>query len=351
LRKVAIMEWGGAIGEVDVPTPAPVGAEVLVKVEACGVCHSDVHIWDGFFDLGEGRKWEMEGRVSLPFSPGHEIVGTVEALGPEARGVKVGESYVVYPWIGCGACARCVSGEELSCDNPRSIGVRRDGGYADHVIVPDARYLVAYDGLPKELACTYACSGITAYSALKKVPPLEPADWLAIIGVGGVGLAGVQLAESVVGSRVIAADIDPAKRAHALKAGAEKAVDNGGEKAVKEILRETDGGAAAAIDFVGSPETVKYAIDCVRRGGHVVVVGLFGGAMTLSTMIFPNKLLTVTGSYVGTLDDLREVIALAQQGKLSPIPITPVPAVKAGDALRDLKTGGKVVGRVVLVHG
>jgi D-arabinose 1-dehydrogenase-like Zn-dependent alcohol dehydrogenase len=348
VHQIAILEWGGAVGEVDAETPAPSGEEVLVKVEVCGVCHSDVHIWDGYFDLGEGKKWEM--RAPLPFSPGHEIVGTVAALGPEAKGTEVGKSYVVYPWIGCGECARCIGGEELLCDNPRSLGVRRDGGYADHVIVPHARYLVPYDGIAKELACTYACSGITAYSALKKVPPLKPDDWLAIIGVGGVGLAAVQMAKTVVGAQVVVADLDLAKREHALTSGAEKAVDNGADGAVKAMQRETDGGAAAAIDFVGSPETVKFAIDSVRRGGVVVVVGLFGGAITLSIMNFPGKLVTITGSYVGTLDDLKEVIGLAQAGKLAPIPITPVPAAKAGDALRDLKQGGKVVGRVVLVH-
>ena len=347
---MAIMEWGGRVGAIDVPTPEPVGQEVLVKVEVCGVCHSDVHIWDGYFDLGEGRRWEMERTVSLPFSPGHEIVGTVVALGPDAKGVEIGASAVVYPWIGCGECARCAAGEELLCDSSRSLGVRRGGGFADHVIVPHSRYLVSYDGLPRELACTYACSGITAYSALKKVPALGPDDWLAIVGVGGVGLAAVQLAKTVVGSHVIAADIDPAKRAAALKAGAHKAIDNGSEDAQAEAARETGGGPAAAVDFVGSPQTVRYAIDMVRRGGHVVIVGLFGGAVSLPTMTFPSKQVTVTGSFVGTLDDLKEVIGLAQAGKLAPIPVTPVPASQAGNALRDLKEGGKVIGRVVLVH-
>ncbi len=351
MRQIAIMEWGGRLDEIEAPTPEPAGEEVLVKVEVCGVCHSDVHIWDGYFDLGNGRRWEMARSVSLPFSPGHEIVGTVVALGPDAKGVEVGASAVVYPWIGCGQCRRCTAGEELLCDSSRSLGVRRCGGYADHVIVPHPRYLVPYDGLLRELACTYACSGITAYSALKKVAGLQPDDWLAIVGVGGVGLSAVQLANAVTKSRVIAADIDPAKRAAAVKAGAEKAIDNRSESAVADATRETDGGAAAAIDFVGSPETVQYAIDIVRRGGHVVVVGLFGGAITLPTMIFPSKLVTVTGSFVGTLDDLKEVIGLAQAGKLAPIPVTSVPARQAGEALRDLKAGGKVIGRVVLVHG
>ncbi len=350
MRQIAIMEWGGEVGEISAPTPEPTGTEVLVRVETCGVCHSDVHIWDGYFDLGGGRKWEMSSAVDLPFSPGHEIVGSIAATGPDASGVEIGGSYVVYPWIGCGRCSRCTGDEELLCDSPASLGVRRTGGFADHVVVPHPRYLVPYDGLAKELACTYACSGITAYSALKKTQHLKADDWLAIIGVGGVGLSAVQLADAVVGSRVVAADIDPAKRAHALTAGAEAALDNGSENAVKEAKRATGGGPAAAIDFVGSPATFEYATNIVRRGGLVVVVGLFGGEVTLPTMTFPNKLLTITGSYVGTLDDLKAVIALAQAGKLAPIPVTPVPAEKAGEALSDLKQGGKVVGRVVLVH-
>jgi D-arabinose 1-dehydrogenase-like Zn-dependent alcohol dehydrogenase len=350
LRKIAITQWAGPVGEIAAPTPEPAGQDVLVKVEVCGVCHSDVHIWDGYFDLGEGRRWEMARAVSLPFSPGHEIVGTVVALGADAEGAEVGKSYVVYPWIGCGACARCEGDDELLCDEPRSIGVRRDGGYADHVIVPNARYLVPYDGIPRELACTYACSGITAYSALRKLPPLRADDWLAIIGAGGVGLSAVQLAKTVVGARVAAADVDPTKRAAALKAGADKAIDNAADEAVKEAMRETDGGPAAVVDFVGSPETVRYAVDIVRRGGFVVVVGLYGGAVTLPTLSFPSKLVTVTGSYVGTLDELKEVIDLAQSGKLAPIPVTPVPAGQAGEALQNLKAGGKIVGRVVLVH-
>lgn len=350
MRQIAILEWGGRIGTVDAPTPQPVGTEVLVKVEACGVCHSDVHIWDGFFDLGGGRKWEMSASVDLPFSPGHEIVGRVAELGPDARDVALGESYVVYPWLGCGECDRCTEGEERMCDRPAALGVRCNGGFADHVVVPHGRYLVPYGDLPKALACTYACSGITAYSALKKAAGLKPEDWLAVIGVGGVGLSAVQLARSVVGARVIVADIDPAKRAHALKAGAELAVDNGAPGAAKEMIGRTAGGAAAAIDFVGSPETVRYAVDSVRRGGLVIVVGLFGGEVRLPTMTFPSKMVTITGSYVGTLNDLQEVIALAQAGKLAPIPVTTVHADKAGDALQQLKDGGKVVGRTVLVH-
>ena len=350
MRQIAILEWGGAVGAVDRPTPEPSGAEVLVKVEVCGVCHSDVHIWDGFLDLGNGRKWEFTKRLHLPFPPGHEIVGTVVAMGPAASGVEIGQSYVVYPWIGCGDCARCTGGEEILCDRPQSLGVRKPGGYADHVIVPHARYLVEYGALPKELACTYACSGITAYSALSKVPPLGADDWLAVIGAGGVGLSAVELAKAVSGARVIVADIDPKKREEALKAGAAAAVDNGAADGAAEAARLTDGGAAAAIDFVGSPKSLQYAIDIVRRGGLVVVVGLFGGAIDLPTATFPNHMLTITGSYVGTLDDLKAVIRLAQDGALAPIPVTRIPAAKAGDALSDLKQGGKVVGRVVLAH-
>jgi D-arabinose 1-dehydrogenase-like Zn-dependent alcohol dehydrogenase len=351
MRQIAITEWGKPLEVLERETPRPTGEEVLVEVEVCGVCHSDVHVWDGYFDLGHGRQMNFGARLPLPFSPGHEIVAKVRALGPEAGGVALGQSYVVYPWIGCGTCAACRAGEELLCGASRLIGVRRDGGFADHLIIPHSRYLVPYDGLPRELACTFACSGVTAYSALKKVAGIGSEEWLAVIGTGGVGLNAIQMAGTVVGARVVAADIDAAKREQALASGAHAAIDNDADDAVAGTLSETSGGAAAAIDFVGSPETMKFGIDCLRRGGKLVVVGLFGGAIDLPTITFPSRLLTVQGSFVGTLDEMKEVVALAQAGKIAPIPISTRPASEANAALEDLRQGGRVMGRTVLVHG
>ena len=140
MRAMQIIEWGKPLEMREYPDPEPQGEEVLLRVEAAGVCHSDVHIWDGYFDLGDGRKIPLESRgVQLPFTMGHEIAGEVAALGPHASGVAVGDKVVAYPWIGCGECAVCRKGEELLCLNPRTLGTRRAGGYATHVIVPNAR--------------------------------------------------------------------------------------------------------------------------------------------------------------------------------------------------------------------
>jgi D-arabinose 1-dehydrogenase-like Zn-dependent alcohol dehydrogenase len=328
--------------------PEPRGTEVLVRVRGCGVCHSDVHIWDGYFDLGGGRKAKVgEGESSLPLTPGHEIVGEVAALGPDATGVAPGDRRVVYPWIGCHApdCAECRSGEEHMCSKG-ALGVYRDGGYSSHVLVPHPRYLLAYDGLPDELAATYACSGLTAYGALKKVGRLDPGAKLLIIGAGGVGMAGIRLARHVTGVAPIVADIDPAKRQAALENGAVEAVDPAAEGAARAFVRAT-GGVAAAVDFVGAEPSVRFATGVLRKMGKLVVVGLFGGTFQLPIPYFPFLGLTVQGSQVGSLADLRALIALGQQGSLGAIPYAGRPLAEASQTLHDLKAGS-IVGRVVL---
>jgi D-arabinose 1-dehydrogenase-like Zn-dependent alcohol dehydrogenase len=352
MRAMQIIEWGKPLEARDYPDPEPAGEEVLLRVEAAGVCHSDVHIWDGYFDMGNGRQISLASRgVALPFTMGHEIAGEVVALGPRAAGVAAGDKVVAYPWIGCGECAVCRKGEELLCLNPRTLGARRAGGYATHVLVPHARYLLPYGGVPQALAATYACSGITALSALKKTRGHVGADdHLAIIGAGGVGGSAVHIAPAVVAGKIVVADIDGAKRAHARQMGAVATVDNGAADAVKEVMAVTGGGAAAAIDFVGSPQTMEFGVNILKKGGKLVMVGLFGGALPISTVLFPFKMMTIEGSYVGTLEDLRELIALAEAGKVPPIPIEPRPADAASAALADLKSGGRVRGRVVLRH-
>ena len=139
MRAMQIIEWGKPLEPREYPDPEPKGEEVLLRVEAAGVCHSDVHIWDGYFDLGGERRISLESRgVHLPFTMGHEIAGEVAALGPQASSVTVGDKVVAYPWIGCGECAVCQKGEELLCLNPRTLGTRRAGGYGTHVIVPQS---------------------------------------------------------------------------------------------------------------------------------------------------------------------------------------------------------------------
>lgn len=352
MRAMQIIEWGKPLEARDYADPEPQGEEVLLRVEAAGVCHSDVHIWDGHFDLGDGKHISLESRgVSLPFTMGHEIAGEVAALGPQAAGVKVGDKVVAYPWIGCGQCDVCKAGQELLCNTPRTLGTRVAGGYGSHVIVPSGRYLLPYDGIPQALAATYTCSGITAYSALKKAKEhVGHDDHLVIIGAGGVGGSAVHIAPAMIDGKIIVADIDAQKRAHARQMGAVATIDNAAPDAVRQVMQATNGGAAAAIDFVGAPATMQFGINILRKGGKLVMVGLYGGACPVSTVLFPFKMMTIEGSYVGTLEDLRELLALVQAGKVPPIPIERRPADQASQALADLKSGGKVRGRVVLQH-
>jgi len=172
--------------EEDVPEPK--GGEVLVKILGAGVCHSDIHIWDGEYDLGGGKKLVLKDRgVSLPLVMGHEIAGEVAALGPDAKGVRVGDKVLVYPWLGCGECPICLRDEENLCLKPSSLGVYRAGGYAEYVLAPRAKYCIGLDDLDPAEAAPLACSGVTTYSALRKFGPAIADAPVVIMGAGGLG--------------------------------------------------------------------------------------------------------------------------------------------------------------------
>ena len=332
------------------PTPVPKGREVLVRTTGCGVCHSDVHLHEGSFDLGGGRKVDLARSVGPPRTLGHEIVGEVSALGPDVGSAEaqVGQRRVVFPWIGCQQCALCQAGDEHLCNQPRALGVNRDGGYSSHVLVPDPKYLFAYDGLDDALAATYACSGLTAFGALKKArEALGNGGDLLIIGAGGVGLSGVRMAEAVTGAKPIVADLDKAKWAAARDAGAREIIDPSDGEAGRTLYRLTNGGVAAAIDFVGAAASFTFGFNALRKGGRLIVVGLFGGSAALPVPMIPLKNATVMGSYVGNLDDMRELMALAQSGKVPGLPIATRPLADATEVLASL-AAGKIVGRVVL---
>ena len=147
MKSYKVVEFGKPMQKVEEPTPTPKGTEVVVRITAAGVCHSDVHLWEGYFDMGGGNKYSTAKTMNPPRIMGHEIVGVVEALGPDARGAKVGDKAVVYPWIGCGSCDVCKAGDENMCLKPRFLGVYCDGGYSDELIVPHPRYLLSLDGL------------------------------------------------------------------------------------------------------------------------------------------------------------------------------------------------------------
>jgi alcohol dehydrogenase, propanol-preferring len=326
--------------------PEASGSEVVLRVSSCGLCHSDVHLHEGYFDLGNGQKLDLSRGVAPPRVLGHEIAGTVVAVGPEASGAAVGDRRVVFPWIGCGACAPCKNGHEELCMSPRALGINRDGGFADHVQVPHPRYLFAYDPLPEAQACTYACSGLTAYGALKKCAPLGAADTLLIIGAGGVGLSGVRMAAAALGVKVVVAEIDRSKWDLAREAGAVDCLDPTDTEATKAFMKSS-GGAAAAIDFVGAAATFSYGLSALRKGGKLVCVGLFGGSAPVMPATLPLRAVTITGSYVGSLAEMGELMALARQDTLRPLPVTTRPLAEVNEALAALR-GGAIRGRVVL---
>jgi alcohol dehydrogenase, propanol-preferring len=343
-----VCQCGAPLQRMERPTPTPAGAQVLVRTLAAGICHSDLHIWDGHYDMGSGKKINLLDRgIKLPLTMGHEIVGEVVAVGPDARGVKAGDKRLVYPWIGCGSCKVCKSGEEQLCLAPRFLGVFANGGYSDHVLVPDARYLLDYGNLPPDKVAPLACSGVTTYGALKKLGPTLQREPLVIIGAGGLGLMCLALARSIGSPGAIVVDIDPAKRDAALQAGAKAVVDGKAEDAAKQIMKLTDGGAWSVIDLVGSSSTVKLGVDSVTKGGRVVVVGLFGGDITISTPLFPLKAMAVQGSYVGSLAELKELLALVQRTGVPALPVGTRKFSDADSALGELRSG-KVIGRLVL---
>ena len=328
-------------------TPQPRGTEVLLRVGSCGLCHSDLHLHEGCFDLGNGNKLDLSRGIAPPRVLGHEIAGTVVAAGSAAAGVAAGDRRVVFPWIGCGGCTSCALGREELCLVPRALGVNCDGGFADHVLVPHPRYLFDYDPLPETQACTYACSGLTAYSALKKCAPLGAGGTLLIIGAGGVGLSGVRMAATVLGVAPIVAEIDRGKWDLAREAGAALCLDPNDADAFKAFMKTSGGGAAAVIDFVGAAATFSYGLSALRKGGKLVCVGLFGGATPLMPATLPLRALTITGSYVGSLEEMGEVMALARRGGLPEMPLTTRPLAEVNEALAALRSG-TVRGRAVL---
>ena len=348
MRSFQVCECGAPLHLSERETPEPEGAQVLLKMLAAGVCHSDLHIWDGYYEIGGGKKLMLADRgIKLPLTMGHENVGEVVALGPEAKGVKVGHVRLVNPWMGCGQCKVCQGGEENLCLMPQNVGVFSQGGYATHLLVPHPRHLFDIGNLKPEQAAPLACSGVTAFSALKKVSATLQDEPVVIIGAGGVGLMGVTLARKMGAKEVIVVDIDAGKREAASKAGANKTIDGGTADVVQQIQAATGGGAWAVIDFVGSSATVGLAVSSIIKGGTVVVVGLYGGDITVPTPYLPLRAMTLRGSYVGSQTDMAELLDLVKRAGMPPVPICTRPLDEVNATLNDLRAG-KIVGRVVL---
>ena len=348
MRSFQICTCGEPLQCNEQPTPKPAGTEVLLKVLAAGVCHSDLHLSDGYFDLGGGKKLNIVDRgMKLPVTLGHENVGEVVAFGPDARGVKTGDRRLVYPWMGCGSCGVCKRGDEQLCIKPSSIGVFRPGGYSDHLMVPHPRYLFDIGDIPPERAAPLACSGVTTYSALKKVGSTLTTDPVVIVGAGGLGLMCLALHKAMGGHSAVVVDINVGKRDAAKKAGAAAVIDGGAPDAAKQVIAATGGGAWAVIDLVGSSSTAKIGIDSLIKGGGLILVGLYGGDITMSLPPFPMRAITIQGSYTGSLTETAELIELVKRTGLPPVPVATRRLDEVNAVLSELRAG-KVIGRVVL---
>lgn len=350
MRAMQIEAYGAPLAAHSLPDPVPSGTEVVVRVQACGMCHSDLHIHSGGFNAGGGQTQSIAGSHSLPFTLGHEIEGVIEALGPQAElptGLVLGSRVAVYPWIGCGTCPACMAGRELACTAPRQLGIHRDGGFATHVVVPDGRYLLDCAGLEPGRAGLMMCSGLTAYAALAHTGIAGSDQPLLLIGAGGVGLSALYLARMLGHAAPVVADTSAAARAAARAAGASLVLDPAAPGALEAGLAASAGGFAAAIDFVGTAETAGFAIGSLAKGGTLVMVGLFGGLLTLPILALPVRQLRIIGSMTGTLEQARALLALAAAKGPPPVPLQRRKLAEA-EAARQALAAGEVVGRVVL---
>jgi alcohol dehydrogenase, propanol-preferring len=342
-----VVEWGGPLERRNRATPMPKGTEVLVRLKYCGVCHSDVHIRDGYFDLGGGKRLHMSERgMQPPVTLGHEPFGTIIAAGSDANDAPIGADRLIFPWIGCGACVRCEEGLDNFCMAPNMIGIQRPGGYADHLLVPHPRYLIDASGVDPVWAATLSCSGLSTFSAVSKLQSIPADEWVAVIGAGGLGLSAIGMLRALGHEQIVSIDIDATKLSAAEAAGA-AAVLNSREIDAEQWLKQLTGGALyGAVDFVGSSETANLALSSLRKGGKLILVGLFGGEIALSIAGTILRAITVQGSHLGSVQELKAVVALAREEKIKPIPIQTRPLAEVSRTLDELKSG-RVVGRVV----
>jgi alcohol dehydrogenase len=346
LRRQSLVAYRQPLCETVVDCPSPRGSEVLVRIECCGVCHSDLHLQDGYFALGNDKQIDITQDRTLPFTLGHEIAGMIEAVGGDADAALIGRRVAVYPWIGCGSCAACRAGAENLCSRHRHLGINVDGGFASHVVIPDSRYLLDYAPLPAAFAGTLMCSGLTAYAALKRLRDRAERGPVLLVGFGGVGAMGLALARAMFAVSPIVADTDADKRAAALTAGAAAVYDPSDPQSRKAISAST-GGVIAVCDFVGSDRSLQFSTAVLARGGKVVVTGLLGGSFSIAAVMFAIKAMTIEGSLTGTLAEARELLDLARSGAIAPIPTSLRPLADAQTALDELRAG-RVVGRAVL---
>ena len=329
-RPLVFQEW-------EVPSPGP--GQILVKTEACGVCHTDLHAAQG--------DWPI--KPALPFIPGHEGIGRVAAVGAGVNlmkgGVKEGDRVGV-PWLysACGHCEHCLSAWETVCGEAEFGGYTKNGGFAEYILA-DPNYVARIpDGLTPREAAPLICAGVTTYKGLK-VADVRPGEWVAISGAGGLGHLAIQYAKAM-GLQVCAIDIDDGKLAHATLLGADLVVNAKAEGAVEAVREGTGGGAHGVLITAPSLGAFKQGIGMARKRGTCVLVGLPPGEFPIPLFDVVANCITIRGSFVGTREDMAEALAFAAEGKVhADIEMQPLSAINT--VLGRLEHGD-VPSRVVL---
>ena len=321
----------------DVPRREPAPGEVLVRVTASGICHTELHFASGLLDLGVA-----------PVTMGHEVVGRIEGVGSSVASTRVGERVIVYYYVGCGACRHCRVGDEHICPTVKAeYGFVSDGGYAEYVTVPARNAVPLPDSISDEAAAPIGCGVTTAVHAAK-LARLAAGEWAVVYGVGGVGFGLIQLARAS-GARVIAVGRSEAKLAKALQLGAEVTVDASTGNVAAHI-RELTGGAGADVVFecVGTAETMAAASGALGRRGRLVFIGYSPDSFTvhpIQLVVFEQQ---VMGSVGATLQDLYESIALVERGVVRTVVDRTLPLEQFQRGL-DALANGELVGRAVLL--
>ncbi|WP_375313873.1 alcohol dehydrogenase AdhP [Bradyrhizobium sp. A5] len=338
MKAAVVRQFGKPLVIEDVPVPQPGPGEVLVKVKACGVCHTDLHAASG--------DWPV--KPVPPFIPGHEAAGIVAALGPGVKNLKVGDAVGV-AWLhdACMSCEYCETGWETLCEHQHNTGYSVNGGFAEYVIASAVFAAKLSATVDFAAIAPILCAGVTTYKGLKETEA-KPGEWVVISGVGGLGHVAIQYAKSM-GLKVVAVDIAEDKLKLARGTGADLAVNALEADAVDKVLAATGGGAHGVLVTAVSTAAFAQALKMVRRKGTVSLVGLPPGEFPTPIFDVVLKRITVRGSIVGTRRDLDEAIAFAADGKVK-AEVTKVPLAQINDVFERMKAG-KIDGRVVLDFG
>lgn len=342
MKAARLHAYGAPLQLEDVARPKPGHGQVVVRVVGCGFCHSDLHLMDG----------EIRLIPRFPMTLGHEVGGVIAEIGAGVTLVKEGDPVAVYGAWGCRKCDLCISGNEQLCEAAEWMGVIKDGGYAEYVLVPHEQYLVKLKKLTPREAAPLTDAALTPYRAVKRALPfVEPDHPVLAIGVGGLGQYGIQLLRLLSGAPIIALDVSPAKRELARQLGAGFTLDGKDPQLNEKIRALTEGhGVGAALDFVGSEATLATAISATRSSGIVLHVGLAGGTAKLKPVTTSKFEVHYEAPLWGNLRELRELVALVESGRLTPNPVEYAPLEDLGNVSRRMKRG-EVPGRVVMTPG